>query len=113
MMWFHDHAMAITRVNVHAGLAATYIVTDKYESGPARQPSNLPGPTDPGTVYLAFQDKIFFSATTETADPAWATLRADLIVDFSNVAPGTSLPVDCAAVCPDLRADGTTGKIKT
>lgn len=30
-LWFHDHAMGITRLNVHAGLAANYILRDKVE----------------------------------------------------------------------------------
>src|SRR5947199_67397 len=30
-MWYHDHAMAVTRFNVHAGLAGMYLVRDAEE----------------------------------------------------------------------------------
>ncbi|WP_199442118.1 multicopper oxidase family protein [Umezawaea beigongshangensis] len=31
-LWYHDHAMAITRFTVHAGLAGTYLVRDEEEA---------------------------------------------------------------------------------
>ena len=31
MLWYHDHAMGITRLNTYAGLAGLYIVRDAYE----------------------------------------------------------------------------------
>lgn len=31
MLWYHDHAMAITRLNVMSGLVGTYLVRDKEE----------------------------------------------------------------------------------
>lgn len=76
MMWFHDHAFGITRLNVYAGLAAPYIITDEDESALATA-SNLPGPLDPRTIHLAFQDKIFVSPSTATLDPTWTTVRSD------------------------------------
>ncbi|WP_236789857.1 multicopper oxidase family protein [Amycolatopsis sp. GM8] len=30
-MWYHDHAMAVTRFNVHAGLAGMYLIRDAEE----------------------------------------------------------------------------------
>jgi len=38
MLWYHDHALGITRLNVYAGLFGGYILRDKYEVG-----LNLPG----------------------------------------------------------------------
>jgi FtsP/CotA-like multicopper oxidase with cupredoxin domain len=32
-MWYHDHAMAVTRFNVHAGLAGMYLIRDEEEDG--------------------------------------------------------------------------------
>jgi len=32
-LWIHDHAMAITRLNVYAGLAFNYLLRDDYEMG--------------------------------------------------------------------------------
>ena len=31
-LWYHDHAMAITRFNVHAGLAGMYLIRDEEEA---------------------------------------------------------------------------------
>lgn len=31
MLWYHDHAMDITRLNVHTGLAGLYFIRDKYD----------------------------------------------------------------------------------
>ena len=30
-LWYHDHALGITRLNVYAGLAGFYIIRDRYE----------------------------------------------------------------------------------
>ena len=31
LLWYHDHAMGITRLNVYAGLAGMYVLRDKHE----------------------------------------------------------------------------------
>lgn len=31
MLFFHDHALAITRLNVYAGLAGLYIIEDEHK----------------------------------------------------------------------------------
>jgi len=38
-LWYHDHALGITRLNVYAGLAGFWILRDEEEDG-----LNLPGP---------------------------------------------------------------------
>jgi FtsP/CotA-like multicopper oxidase with cupredoxin domain len=48
-IWFHDHTLGATRLNVYAGLAGAYLVTD-----PANDPSNLPE-----LVPLVIQDRMF------------------------------------------------------
>ena len=48
-IWFHDHTLGATRLNVYAGLAGGYLVTD-----PANDPTNLPG-----LVPLIIQDRMF------------------------------------------------------
>jgi FtsP/CotA-like multicopper oxidase with cupredoxin domain len=37
-LWYHDHTLGATRLNVYAGLCAAYILRD-----PAREPADLPG----------------------------------------------------------------------
>ncbi len=48
-LWFHDHTLGATRLNVYAGLAGAYLLTDK-----AKDPGNLPP-----LVPLAIQDRMF------------------------------------------------------
>jgi len=48
-IWFHDHTLGATRLNVYAGLAGGYLITD---------PSNDP-PNMPPLVPLAIQDRMF------------------------------------------------------
>lgn len=64
-LWYHDHALGMTRLNVHAGLAGFYLL----RCGPSDLPKGvLPGPAPghgdpPGTAYheivMAVQDKSF------------------------------------------------------
>jgi spore coat protein A len=62
-LFYHDHALGITRLNVYMGLAGFFIIRD-----PANEPSGLPGPAPrlgdpPGMRYyeipLAIQDRMF------------------------------------------------------
>ncbi len=50
-IWFHDHALGATRLNVYAGLAGGYLITDPADIS---IPSNLPGP-----IPLVIQDRMF------------------------------------------------------
>jgi FtsP/CotA-like multicopper oxidase with cupredoxin domain len=52
-IWFHDHTLGATRLNVYAGLAGAYLVVDPTQNLPA----NLPGPAD--IVPLVIQDRMF------------------------------------------------------
>ena len=53
-LWFHDHALGITRLNVFAGLAGGYLVRDANDPGDG---SLLPAP--PYEVPLVVQDRMF------------------------------------------------------
>lgn len=62
-LWYHDHALGITRLNVYAGMAGFWLLRDDVEDN-----LNLPGPAprlgDPvGTKYyeipIAIQDRSF------------------------------------------------------
>ncbi len=58
LVWYHDHAMGITRLNAHAGMAAGYIITDKVMTGLTSGNNPLiPGLTY--TIPLIIQDKTF------------------------------------------------------
>jgi FtsP/CotA-like multicopper oxidase with cupredoxin domain len=56
-LWYHDHALGITRLNVYAGLAGFYFVRDEFDTGAADNPLGLPA--HPYEMALAIQDRMF------------------------------------------------------
>ncbi len=68
LMFYHDHAWGITRVNVYVGEAAGYIIRDQTE-----QDLVTAGVLPVDEIPLVIQDKTFVDATTIAAtDPTWA-----------------------------------------
>ena len=70
-LWYHDHAMGITRLNVYAGLAGFYLIRDEQEAG-----LNLPGGAY--EIPLMLQDRLFladgsllYPAAVNGTHPAW------------------------------------------
>ncbi|MEG0772623.1 multicopper oxidase [Clostridium sp.] len=51
-IWYHDHAIGITRLNVYAGLAGFYLIRDQLED-------RLNLPRDTYEIPLMIQDKVF------------------------------------------------------
>jgi FtsP/CotA-like multicopper oxidase with cupredoxin domain len=78
LMFYHDHAYGITRLNVYAGEAAGYVLTDQYEQDLING-TNIGGanPTNlallPGIgIPIVIQDKSFVDAPRiPTQDPTW------------------------------------------
>jgi len=68
LLFYHDHAYGITRVNVYAGEAAGYVLTDNDEQALITS-GVLPGLGIP----LVIQDKTFVPPATQLAaqDPTW------------------------------------------
>ncbi|HEX4790752.1 MAG TPA: multicopper oxidase domain-containing protein [Actinospica sp.] len=56
-LWFHDHALGITRLNVFSGLAAFYLLRDQYDTGAANNPLRLPAGAY--EIELMIQDRLF------------------------------------------------------
>jgi FtsP/CotA-like multicopper oxidase with cupredoxin domain len=56
-LWYHDHALGITRLNVYAGLAGFYFVRDELDTGTADNPLGLPA--WPHEKAYAIQDRMF------------------------------------------------------
>jgi spore coat protein A, manganese oxidase len=63
-LWYHDHALGMTRLNVYAGMAGFWLLRDETEDS-----LNLPGPAPklgdaPGAAYyeipIAIQDRSFY-----------------------------------------------------
>ena len=57
-IWYHDHALGITRLNVYAGLAGYYLITDNNETD-LQSTGKLPA--SPYDIGLAIQDRMFTS----------------------------------------------------
>ncbi len=75
LLFYHDHAWGITRLNVYAGEAAGYVITDETEqrligAGGALEGLGLGTP-------LIVQDKTFVPDAAQLAlqDPTWDTAR--------------------------------------
>ena len=71
LMWYHDHALGITRLNAYAGVASGYLCVDLANDA-ARLTANVPAYAD--LVPLVWQEKSFVSATTPVTDPLWVDL---------------------------------------
>jgi FtsP/CotA-like multicopper oxidase with cupredoxin domain len=56
-LWYHDHALGITRLNVYAGLAGFYFVRDDIDTGESDNPLGLPA--YPYELAYAIQDRMF------------------------------------------------------
>ncbi|MEI6647523.1 MAG: MBG domain-containing protein [bacterium] len=72
LMFYHDHSWGITRLNVYAGEAAPYILTDDTEKKLIAD-GIIPGPAY--TLALIIQDKTFVSANITATDPTWDASR--------------------------------------
>ena len=56
-LWFHDHALGVTRLNVYAGLAGFYFLRDSRDTGLPGNPIGLPA--GPQEVEIVIQDRMF------------------------------------------------------
>ena len=57
LLWFHDHGLGTTRLNVFAGLAAAYILRDDFDTGSEPNPIGIPGGAY--EIPLVVQDRQF------------------------------------------------------
>ncbi len=57
MMWYHDHALGLTRLNVYAGLAGFFVLRDYNDTGKVGNPAGFPA--DPYELGYAVQDRMF------------------------------------------------------
>ena len=83
LLWFHDHGLGATRLNVFAGLAAAYILRDQWDTGTEPNPIGIPG--DAYEIPLVIQDRQFNADGTflyPTSDIAGATWIGEY---FGNV----------------------------
>lgn len=63
-LWYHDHAIGITRLNIYAGLAGLYILRDEHEE-------RLHLPCGPYEIPLIIQDRTFNEDASLFYPAAW------------------------------------------
>jgi spore coat protein A len=75
LLWFHDHGLGTTRLNVFAGLAAAYILRDEFDTGSEPNPIGIPGGAY--EIPLVIQDRqfnpdgTFLYPTTDIEGATW------------------------------------------
>jgi FtsP/CotA-like multicopper oxidase with cupredoxin domain len=92
-LWYHDHALGITRLNVYAGLAGFYFVRDEFDTGLPNNPLGLPA--FPYEMAYAIQDRMF----TDKGALFYSAFPGDPFYDDFITGEGAILP-------PDLFPDG-------
>jgi spore coat protein A len=68
-LWYHDHALAITRLNVYTGLAAYYLIRDSDDTGAEPNPIGIPG--GDYEIPIVIQDRSFYANGELFYPPAW------------------------------------------
>jgi len=87
-LWYHDHALGITRLNVYAGLAGFYFVRDAYDTGLPDNPLGLPA--WPYEKAYGIQDRMFH----DTGDLFYSAYPGDPFYDDFITGEGATLPPD-------------------
>lgn len=90
-LWYHDHALGITRLNVYTGMAGFYIVRDNDDTGLLGNSLDLPA--FPYEAAFAIQDRMFkdngeFFYPAFPGDPFYA----DFITGEGAVLPTAQFP---------------------
>ncbi len=110
LLFYHDHSWGITRLNVYAGEAAGYLITDPAEEALISS-GKIP---DLGGVYhwgvpLIIQDKTFVpdAAALAATDPTWDTVKwgGPGNLWFPHVYMPNQNPADLAGINPYGRWD--------
>ena len=87
-LWYHDHALGITRLNVYAGLAGFYFVRDDQDTGKPDNPLGLPA--WPYEKAYAIQDRMF----RNTGELFYSAFPGDPFYDDFITGEGAVLPPD-------------------
>ena len=85
-LWYHDHALGITRLNVYAGLAGFYFVRDELDTGASDNPLGLPA--WPYEKAYAIQDRMF----RNTGELFYPAFPGDPFYDDFITGEGAILP---------------------
>jgi FtsP/CotA-like multicopper oxidase with cupredoxin domain len=85
-VWYHDHALGITRLNVYAGMAGFFIIRDDFDTGLPGNPLALPA--WPYEAAFAIQDKMF----KDTGELFYPAFPGDPFYDDFITGEGAILP---------------------
>lgn len=91
-LWYHDHALGITRLNVYAGMAGFYILRDEQDTGKADNPLKLP--SGKYEAALAIQDRMF----KEDGKFFYPAFEGDPFYDEFIVGEGANPPPGASAL---------------
>src|SRR6266571_2426605 len=71
LVWYHDHAHDLTRLNAYAGIASAYIIRDSFEAN--LRTLGLPDFVENGgrEIPIVIQDRIFVGQNILAVDPTW------------------------------------------
>jgi FtsP/CotA-like multicopper oxidase with cupredoxin domain len=74
-LWYHDHAVGITRLNAYAGIASGLLLRDSFEGNLRNQ--GLPNFIEAGgnELPLIIQEKVFVGPDIATQDPTWLSIN--------------------------------------
>ena len=87
-VWYHDHALGITRLNVYSGMAGFYIIRDDDDTGLLGNPLDLPA--FPYEAAFAIQDKMF----KDDGELFYPAFPGDPFYDDFITGEGAELPSD-------------------
>ena len=100
LVWYHDHAYGVTRLNAYSGLASAYLITDDAESMMIKSGVIPDVPGYPLGIPLIIQDKSFLDPDRDPTYPVSGARRGDLWyphVYQGPPIPGMKLPLECGA----------------
>ena len=87
-VWYHDHALGITRLNVYAGMAGFFIIRDDFDTGLVGNPLFLPA--FPYEAAFAIQDRMF----KDNGELFYPAFPGDPFYDDFITGEGAILPPD-------------------
>jgi len=82
LVWYHDHAYGITRINAYAGIASAYVIDDPAAEAALFPTGDLRALNLRDTIYLIFQDKIFLPAAIPPGYPVTSAVPGDLFYAY-------------------------------
>ena len=103
-LWYHDHALGLTRLNVYAGLVGFYIIRDDEDTGRHNNPLMLPA--QQYELAYAIQDKMFKETgelffPANPGDPAYD----GFINEEGAVLPAEKFPNGGPTILPEFFGD--------